>query len=77
MLSYTGGITLWIENERIVFLFLWNLYLNGGKGEHTLHLKQQKLGALMAQSVMHPTSAQVTISWFVGSSPMLGSVLTI
>ena len=30
----------------------------------------------MAQSVEHPTSAQAMISWFVGSSPALGSVLT-
>ena len=30
----------------------------------------------MAQLVKHPTSTQVTISWFVGSSPILGSVLT-
>ena len=29
-----------------------------------------------AQSVEHLTSAQVMISWFVGSSPTLGSVLT-
>ena len=33
-------------------------------------------GAWMAQSVRHPTSAQVTISRFVGSSPASGSVLT-
>ena len=30
----------------------------------------------MAQSVEHPTSAQVMISRFVGSSPVSGSVLT-
>ena len=30
----------------------------------------------MAQSVERPTSAQVMISWFMGSSPALGSVLT-
>ena len=30
----------------------------------------------MAQSVKRPTSAQVTISRFVGSSPTSGSVLT-
>ena len=29
-----------------------------------------------AQSVKHPTSAQVMFSWFVGLSPMSGSVLT-
>ena len=30
----------------------------------------------MAHLVKHPTSAQVMISWFVGLSPTLGSVLT-
>ena len=30
----------------------------------------------MAQSVKHPTSAQVMISCFLGSSPVLASVLT-
>ena len=30
----------------------------------------------MAQSVKHPTSAQVMISQFVGSSPASGSALT-
>ena len=30
----------------------------------------------MAQSVVHPTSAQVMISWSVSSSPASGSVLT-
>ena len=29
----------------------------------------------MAQSVEHPTSAQVMISWLMSSSPTLGSVL--
>ena len=33
-------------------------------------------GAWVAQSVKCPTSAQVTISRFVGSSPASGSVLT-
>ena len=33
-------------------------------------------GACMAQSVKRPTSVQVMISRFVGSSPALGSVLT-
>ena len=30
----------------------------------------------MARSVKRPTSAQVMVSWFVGSSPASGSVLT-
>ena len=34
-------------------------------------------GAWVAQSVKCPTSAQVLISRFVGSSPTLGSVLTV
>ena len=33
-------------------------------------------GAWVAQLVKHPTSAQVMISQFVGSSPTSGSVLT-
>ena len=33
-------------------------------------------GAWVAQSVKRPTWAQVMILWFVGSSPVLGSVLT-
>ena len=32
-------------------------------------------GAWLAQSVKHPTSTQVTISWFMSLSPALGSVL--
>ena len=32
-------------------------------------------GAWVAQSVERPTSAQVMISWLMGSSPVLGSVL--
>ena len=34
-------------------------------------------GVWVAQSVGHPTSAQVMISQFVGSSPVSGSVLTV
>ena len=33
-------------------------------------------GAWVVQSVKHPTLAQAMISWFMGSSPVLGSVLT-
>ena len=36
----------------------------------------QNWGAWVAQSVKHPTSAQVKISQFVHSSPTSGSVLT-
>ena len=39
-------------------------------------LKKQYRGAWVAQSVKHPTSAQVMISQFVSSSPASGSVLT-
>ena len=46
-----------------------------GRQNHSSLLKGR--GArVVAQSVERPTSAQVTISWFVGSSPPLGSVLT-
>ena len=37
---------------------------------------QVSRGAWVAQSVKRPTSAQVMISQFVGSSPASGSVLT-
>ena len=40
------------------------------------HKRPLQWGAWVAQSVEHPTSAQVMISWSVGSSPALGSVLT-
>ena len=33
-------------------------------------------GSSVAQSVKHPTSAQVMITWFVSLSPTSGSVLT-
>ena len=33
-------------------------------------------GTWVTQSVEHPTSAEVIISWFMGSSPPSGSVLT-
>ena len=45
----------------------------------SLALKNKEIyvrGAWVAQSVRHPTSTQVTISWFVSSSPTSGSVLT-
>ena len=38
--------------------------------------KLNKRGTWVAQSVEHPTLAQVMTSWFVGSSPALGSVQT-
>ena len=34
-------------------------------------------GTRVAQSVKHPTSAQVMISWLVSSSPTLGSGLMV
>ena len=40
------------------------------------HLDWEPQGAWVAQSAQHPTSAQVTISQFVGSSPASGSVMT-
>ena len=42
-----------------------------------LGIKKQQWGAWVAQSVKRLTSAQVTISPFVGSSPALGPVLTV
>lgn len=43
---------------------------------HKLYLKINSWGAWVTQSVKHLTLAQVMISWFVGLSPVLGSVLT-
>ena len=40
------------------------------------HFKSTERGAWVTQSVKHPTSAQVMISWSVISSPRAGSVLT-
>ena len=47
-----------------------------GKSPENLLLKIPNTGAWVAQSVEHPTSAQVMISWLVSLSPTLGSVLT-
>ena len=44
--------------------------------EKAVNLEGLKRGAWVAQSVKHPTLAQVMISWLVGSSPTSGSVLT-
>ena len=38
---------------------------------------KKERGTLVAQLVKHQTSAQVMISQFVSSSPVLGSVLTV
>ena len=38
--------------------------------------KSEHRGTLVTQSVKHLTSAQVTISQYVGSSPASGSMLT-
>ena len=39
-------------------------------------IKSDNGGAWVAQLVKRPTLAQVMTSWFVGSSPISGSVLT-
>ena len=41
----------------------------------SIKLYANRWGAWVAQSVKRPTSAQVTISWSVSSSPALGSGL--
>ena len=46
------------------------------KGERYLKFAPKCQGAWGAQSVERPTSAEVMISRFVGSSPASGSVLT-
>ena len=47
-----------------------------GHNHVSLHQKYSFEGAWVAQSVKHPTWAQVIILRFVGLSPMLGSMLT-
>ena len=47
-----------------------------GLGLPHLQFKYEFRGAWVAQSVKHPTPAQVMISWFVSSGPASGSVLT-
>ena len=42
----------------------------------TFFLQRISRGAWAAQSVKRPTSAQIMISWFTGSSPIMGSVPT-
>ena len=64
------------------YLEMWvhlSVGLNTGRVRteiHKIHLKHQSRGAWVAQSVKRPTSAQVTISHSVSSSPASGSVLT-
>ena len=41
-----------------------------------LSFRNPRRGAWVAQSVKHPTSAQVMISWFVSSSPASDSLLS-
>ena len=43
--------------------------------EEKVMFKRWGWGAWVSQSVKHPTSAQVTILWFMGLSPVSGSVL--
>ena len=61
-------------------LYADGLYIGKTGFQVKLKLAEIKLkgiyrGAWVAQSVGHPTSAQVMVSWFVSSSPVLGSVL--
>ena len=46
------------------------------KVEKLLYKTEENGGAWVAQLVKCPTSVQITISGFVSSSPVLGSVLT-
>ena len=52
------------------------MYIYSDLGRLESILRNNKLrDTWVAQSVKCPTSAQVMISWFVGSSPVSGSVL--
>ena len=56
---------------------LWIFYLTWGRRDSPSVFKLRILrGAWVAQSVEQPTVAQVMILRFLGSSPLLGSVLT-
>ena len=46
-----------------------------GSTKLAMYVKKIHRATGVAQSVKHLTLAEVTISWFVGSSPTLGSVL--
>ena len=48
----------------------------GARHQYFLKFLSDSRGAWVAQSVKRPTSAQVMISQFMSSSPVLGSVLT-
>ena len=52
------------------------LIKNKKENTQIINIKNERGGASVPQSVESLTSAQVTISQFVGSSPTLGSVLT-
>ena len=68
-------ISIWFFKKYI--LFLSNLYTQRRARTHSLKIKSWMLyrGAWVAQPVKHPTSAQVMVSQFVGSSPASGYVL--
>ena len=53
-----------------------NRFMHREKAKSKDQKEKHEEGALVAQSVKRPTSAQVMISQFVSSSPMMGSVLT-
>ena len=46
----------------------------GGIGDFYVNQKWGTLAAWVAQSVKHPTLAEVMISWFVSSSPTAGKL---
>ena len=77
-----------MSHNRILYfpqnLNIWKLMHLGGinnrlqqtsSSSQMLRFTAKSWGAYMAQSVKQPTSAQVMISWFVSSSPSLGSLL--
>ena len=62
----------WHLGQEVCKALAWLIYLASSLGAISLSFG----GHLVAQSVKHPTSDEVTISRSVASSPALGSVLT-
>ena len=72
-----GGFLLTLYPSYISNSVPWSCTTYERKIKFKRTLKSKNRGAWVAQSFKRPTLAQVMISWFMGSSPMSGSVLTV